>query len=259
VLEHIDFEVYPGQRVALVGPSGIGKSTLANLLLRLYDPLEGRVLIDWRDIRDYTLVSLRSQISVVLQDTLLFAASVRENIGYGAPDAGPEGIEEAARLANAHEFILALPKGYDTVLGERGVTLSGGQRQRLAIARAALRHSPILILDEPTTGLDEENERAVLEALERLAQGRTTFLISHDLHLAARADLVLYLENGRVLERGSPGELIEGNGRYATLYRQQVVTPVLASQNGFHGLQQRTSPNVENHEDAHSRGPICRQ
>jgi ATP-binding cassette subfamily B protein len=243
----------------VVGPSGIGKSTLANLLLRLYDPLEGRVLIDGRDIREYTLVSLRSQISVVLQDTFLFAASVRENIGYGAPDANLEAIEEAARFANAHEFIQALPRDYDTILGERGVTLSGGQRQRLAIARAALRKSPILILDEPTTGLDEENERAVLEALERLAQGRTTFIISHDLHLAARADLVLYLENGRVLEHGSPGDLIEGDGRYATLYRQQVVTPVLATQNGVHGLQPITSPEAESHEDARLRGQICRE
>jgi ATP-binding cassette subfamily B protein len=259
VLECIDFEVGPGQRVALVGPSGIGKSTLVNLLLRLYDPQEGRVLIDGRDLREYTLVSLRSQISVVLQDTLLFATSVRENIGYGAPDASAEAIEEAARLANAHEFIEALPKGFDTVLGERGVTLSGGQRQRLAIARAALRKSPILILDEPTTGLDEENERAVLEALERLAQGRTTFIISHDLHLAAHADLVLYLENGRVLEKGSPGELLGGNGKYATLYRQQVVTPVPANQNGSHGLQQGTSSGAESHEDARSRGLICRQ
>jgi ATP-binding cassette subfamily B protein len=259
VLEHIDFEVRSGRRIALVGPSGIGKSTLANLLLRLYDPQEGRVLIDGRDIREYTLVSLRSQISVVLQDTLLFAASVRENIGYGAPDSSPDAIEEAARLANAHEFILALPQGYDTVLGERGVTLSGGQRQRLAIARAALRKSPILILDEPTTGLDEENERAVMEALERLAQGRTTFLISHDLHLAARADVVLYLENGRVLEHGSPGDLIEGDGRYATLYRQQVVTPMLSTQNGFHGLQQLSSPQEESGQDAHTKGSICRE
>jgi ATP-binding cassette subfamily B protein len=233
VLEDINFEVGPGRRVALVGPSGIGKSTLVNLLLRLYDPQDGRVLIDGRDVREYTLASLRSQISVVLQDTLLFAASVRENIAYGAPDEGPEAIEEAARLANAHGFIQALPQGYDTVLGERGVTLSGGQRQRLAIARAALRKAPILIFDEPTTGLDEENERAVLEALERLARGRTTFLISHDLRLAARADLVLYLEDGCVLEHDAPGKLMQGNGRYATLYRQQVGTPDHAAGKGL--------------------------
>ncbi|HMF13416.1 MAG TPA: ABC transporter ATP-binding protein, partial [Gemmataceae bacterium] len=256
VLEHIDFEVGAGRRVALVGPSGIGKSTLANLLLRLYDPQEGRVLIDGRDIREYTLASLRSQISVVLQDTLLFAASVRDNIGYGAPDAGSEAIEEAARLANAHEFIEALPQGYDTILGERGVTLSGGQRQRLAIARAALRKSPILILDEPTTGLDEENERAVLEALERLAQGRTTFIISHDLQLAARAGLVLYLENGRVLEHGSPEKLISGDGRYATLYRQQVGAPSQAALNGFHGLQHLSSAEEKRCDDTRSTDSI---
>jgi ATP-binding cassette subfamily B protein len=220
VLEGIDFEVAPGQRVALVGPSGMGKSTLVNLLLRLYDPSEGRILIDGRDVREYTLASLRAQISVVLQDTILFAASVRDNIAFGAPGASAEAIEEAARLANAHEFILNLPQGYDTVLGERGVTLSGGQRQRIAIARAALRRSPILVLDEPTTGLDEENERAVLEALERLAQGRTTFVVAHDLELATAADLILYLEKGRVLECGSPADLLNGDGRYATLYRR---------------------------------------
>src|SRR5262249_6547711 len=152
-----------GRWVALVGPSGTGKSTLASLLLRLYDPTAGRVLIDGHDVREYTLASLRAQVSVVLQDTVLFAASVRDNIGYGAPGSSPEAVEEAARLANAHDFILALPQGYDTVLGERGVTLSGGQRQRIAIARAALRRAPILILDEPTTGLDEENERVVVE------------------------------------------------------------------------------------------------
>jgi ATP-binding cassette subfamily B protein len=259
VLEGVDFEVCPGQRVALVGPSGIGKSTLVNLLLRLYDPQAGRVLIDGRDIREYTLASLRSQISVVLQDTLLFAASVRENIGYGAPDASVEAIEEAARLANAHEFIGALPQGYDTVLGERGVTLSGGQRQRLAIARAALRKAPVLILDEPTTGLDEENERAVLEALERLAKGRTTFFISHDLQLAARADLVLYLENGRVLEHGSPEKLMNGDGRYATLYRQQIGALALAVPNGSQKLQPLAAAEAECDGDHRPRDPICRE
>lgn len=233
VFEFLDFEVDPGQRVALVGPSGIGKSTLVHLILRLYDPAQGRVMIDGRDVREYTLASLRNQISVVLQDTLLFAASITENIGHGAPDSKREAIEAAARLANAHEFIRAMPQGYESILGERGVTLSGGERQRLAIARAAIRESPILIFDEPTTGLDEENERAVLEALERLARGRTTFFISHDLRLAARADLILYLEQGRVLERGTHAQLMQGHGRYATLYRQQVATQDQGVPKGF--------------------------
>jgi ATP-binding cassette subfamily B protein len=221
VLDGIDFAVNPGEHVALVGPSGIGKSTIVSLMLRLYDPMQGRVMIDGRDVREYTLASLRSQISVVLQDTLLFAASVRDNIAYGAKNATNEEIEAAARLANAHEFIRAMPAGYDTPLGERGVTLSAGQRQRIAIARAAVRRSPILILDEPATGLDEENQRAVLEALERLAEGRTTFSVTHDLQHAARADLILYLEHGRVFERGTQHELLQTNGRYANLFRLQ--------------------------------------
>jgi ATP-binding cassette subfamily B protein len=227
VLEEVNFSVEPGQRVAVVGPSGMGKSTLISLLMRLYDPAVGRVLIDGRDLRDYTLASVRAQISIVLQDTILFAASVRDNIALAAPGSNSEDVEEAARLASAHEFILALPQGYDTVVGERGVTLSGGQRQRIAIARAALRKAPLLILDEPTTGLDEENEQAVLEALERLARSRTTFVVAHDLKLASCADLILYLEKGRVLERGGHAELLEGNGRYATLYRQ--ATSVMAA------------------------------
>lgn len=221
ILTGVDFAVSAGQQVALVGPSGIGKSTLVSLLMRLYDPTAGRVLIDGRDIRSYTLASLRSQVSVVLQDGLLFAASARDNIIYAAPDVSPADAEAAARLANAHDFLQHLPQGYDTVLGERGVTLSHGQRQRLAIARAAVRKSPILILDEPTTGLDEENERAVVDALRRLAEGRTTFLVTHDLRLAARADRVVYLEQGRVLESGTHAELLQVNGRYAALYRLQ--------------------------------------
>jgi len=219
VLEAIDCTIEPGQHVALVGPSGSGKSTLVSLLLRLYDPTAGRVLIDGHDLREYTLASLRTQISVVLQDSILFAGTIRDNIAQGAPGASPEAIEAAARLANAHGFILAQPQGYDTVVGERGVTLSNGQRQRIAIARAAIRHAPILILDEPTTGLDGENERAVIEALERLTAGRTTFLITHDLQLAGRANLILYLEAGRVREYGTHAELLRAEGPYASLYR----------------------------------------
>jgi ATP-binding cassette subfamily B protein len=221
VLKGIDVEIPAGQRVALVGPSGIGKSTLLGLVVRLYDPVQGRVLMDGQDLRDFTLASLRSQISIVLQDSLLFAASVWENIAYGVQTADKHEIEAAARLANAHQFIQNMPQGYDTVLGERGVTLSHGQRQRIAIARAAIRRSPILLLDEPTTGLDEENEASVVRALEKLAQGRTTFLITHDLRLAARADRIFYLDEGKLAEDGSPAELLVSEGRYATLLRAQ--------------------------------------
>jgi ATP-binding cassette subfamily B protein len=219
VLEEVNFEIRPGQHVALVGKSGSGKSTLASLILRLYDPSRGVIRIDERDIREYTLESLRSQISVVLQDSLLFAASIRDNIAYGATSADKHEIEAAARLANAHQFICTLPQGYDTIVGERGVKLSSGQCQRIAIARAAIRKAPILIMDEPTTGLDNENARAVVEALQRLARERTTFFITHDLHLTVNSDLVLYLDSGRVIERGTHAELLQANGRYASLYR----------------------------------------
>jgi ATP-binding cassette subfamily B protein len=167
------------------------------------------------------VASLRGQVSVVLQEAVLFAASVRENIACGAPGAGPAEVEAAARLANAHDFIATLPQGYDSVLGERGVTLSGGQRQRIAIARAAVRSAPLLVLDEPTTGLDAENGRAVLQALDRLAEGRTTFVVAHDLRQAADADLILYLECGRVAERGTHSELMELGGLYAAQYARQ--------------------------------------
>ena len=221
VLQGITLSAQPGQQIAVVGPSGSGKSTLMSLMMRLYDPTAGRVLIDGHDIRDYTLDSLRPQISVVLQDSLLFAATLRENIAYGVAGASDNEIETAARLANAHGFITTLPQGYDTVVGERGATLSGGQRQRIAIARAALRQTPILLLDEPTTGLDNANEQAVAEALRQLCQNRTTFLITHDLHLATHADQILYLEQGQVLEQGTHAELMGRNGAYATLYRMQ--------------------------------------
>lgn len=219
VLREVDLAIDAGERVALVDPSGMGKSTLAGLLLRLYDPLQGGVLIDGVDIREYRINSLRMQISIVLPDTLLFATSVRENISYGAPDADEAAIEQAARLANAHDFISALPEGYDTVLSERGTTLSSGQRQRIAIARAALRQSPILILDEPTTGLDEANERVVVEAMEKLAVGRTVLVITHDPKLAARADRIVYIEHGKLVEQGSHSELMQQNGRYAKTFK----------------------------------------
>jgi len=218
ILHNITFEVQPGQRIALVGPSGGGKSTLVSLLLRLYDPIEGKILVDGGDLRQYKLQSIRRQISVVLQDTILFAASVRDNIAYGCLGASDEAIEKAARLANAHDFIMALPEGYETVLGERGATLSGGQRQRISIARAAIRQAAIVILDEPTTGLDNENERAVNEALDRLTHKRTTFVVSHNLRAIEQADLIFYIENGRILEQGTHKQLLRFNGRYAAMY-----------------------------------------
>ncbi|HVT44369.1 MAG TPA: ABC transporter ATP-binding protein [Thermoanaerobaculia bacterium] len=221
VLSGLSFDTRPGEWIALVGPSGSGKSTITSLILRLYDPQQGRVLFDGRDVREYTIASVRAQISVVLQESILFAASVWENIGIARPGTTREEVVEAARLAHADELIRRLPHGYDTVLGERGVTLSGGERQRIAIARAAVRNAPILILDEPTTGLDEENEQLVIEALERLTKDRTVFVVSHDLSFAARADRILVLEKGSILEEGSHRALMQSNGRYATLYRLQ--------------------------------------
>ncbi len=221
ILKNLSFDIQPGERVALVGPSGGGKSTLVSLLLRLYDPVDGQILIDDGDLRDYKLASLRRQMSIVLQDSILFGVSIRDNIAYGALGATQQEIEAAARLANAHDFIMALPDGYDTLLGERGATLSGGQRQRIAIARAAVRRAPIVILDEPTVGLDNENEQAVTEALRRLTRNCTTFLITHDLRAAIDADRILYVEKGRILERGTHEELLHLGQRYAALYQMQ--------------------------------------
>jgi ATP-binding cassette, subfamily B, bacterial len=221
VLKKLDLSVEPGQQVALVGPSGSGKSTLVSLILRLYDPVTGRILIDGQDIRHYKLDSLRQQISVVMQDSVLFAVSIRENITYGRLGATEQEIERAARLANAHDFIMDLPDGYDTIVAERGAGLSGGQRQRIAIARAAIRQSPIVILDEPTTGLDSASEHAVNEALNRLTRGSTTFLISHNLRAVEHADQILYVEKGSILEQGTHAELMRQSERYAALYRLQ--------------------------------------
>jgi ATP-binding cassette, subfamily B, bacterial len=221
VLRATNFSVARGEMVALVGRSGIGKSTIAGLLLRLHEPQHGRVLLDGRDVRDYALVSLRRRIAAVLQDTTLFATTVRDNIAYAAPGCSDADIEAAARLVNAHDFISALPDGYGTVLGERGVTLSSGQRQRIALARAAVRRADIVLLDEPTTGLDEANERGVIAGIELLAQTATTLLITHDLRLAARADRILFLEDGRITEAGTHDGLIAADGAYAALFRLQ--------------------------------------
>src|SRR5690606_13191035 len=227
VLDNVSFRIAPGQRVALIGPSGHGKSTIASLLLRLYDPDRGSIRIDGQDLRDLTISSVRGQMSVVMQDSPLFVASVHENIAYGNPEATPAEIVAAARLANAHRFIGDLPEGYETQLGERGATLSGGQRQRLAIARAAVRDAPILILDEPTTGLDDDNEQAVIQALERLTAGRTTLLVTHDLNFAARSDLILYIEHGRIVEQGTHEELLDLGGRYARIFGLQQLDNVI--------------------------------
>ncbi|WPF89001.1 ABC transporter ATP-binding protein [Cyanobacterium aponinum AL20118] len=197
-LNNINLTIKAGQFVMITGISGGGKSTLMSLLLRLYEPTSGAILVDGEDIRNYTLKSWRSQISVVLQESLLFGATIRENIAYGVKNVTDKEIVEATKLANIHDFISNLPHGYDTMVGERGTTLSGGQRQRIAIARAAIRQTPILILDEPTTGLDRHNEEIVMESLQKLAQNRTTFLITHDLSLAEKADLILYLNNGKI-------------------------------------------------------------
>lgn len=223
ILKNVSFAVQPGQQVAVVGPSGSGKSTLLSLILRLYDPDSGRILIDSQDLREYTLDSLRQQISVVLQDSVLFAVSVQENIAYGKLGSSRKEVEQAARLANAHEFIMQLPQGYDTVLGERGGTLSGGQRQRIAIARAAIRQAPIVILDEPTTGLDSASEQIVNAALEKLTEERTTFTISHNLRAVQHADIILYVEGGSILEQGTHSELMRLGGHYATLYQMQSI------------------------------------
>jgi len=194
VVQDVSFRIEPGQLVGLTGPSGCGKSTLISLLLRLYDPLSGSVQVDGRDIRDYTVASFRAQFSVVLQDTMLFAGTVRDNIACVLAEATPEQVEQAARDADADSFIRTLPDGYETRVGERGATLSKGQRQRIAIARAALRRSPILLLDEPSTGLDDENARKVAAALSRVCRGATTLLVTHDPRLLEQADLFLHLD-----------------------------------------------------------------
>jgi subfamily B ATP-binding cassette protein MsbA len=221
VLEDLSLEIEPGQMVALVGPTGAGKTTIASLLPRFYDTNGGAIRIDGIDIRQYQQWSLREQISFVLQETLLFRATVAQNIAYGKPQATHAEIVRAARLANAEEFIDRMPEGYETMIGERGVTLSGGQRQRITIARAIIRNSPILILDEPSAGLDAESEKLVFDALENLMQGKTSIVIAHRLATVRRADLIFVIDRGRVVERGTHEQLLAGGGLYARLYELQ--------------------------------------
>jgi ATP-binding cassette subfamily B protein/subfamily B ATP-binding cassette protein MsbA len=221
VLQHVTLRAAPGQKVAIVGPTGAGKSTLLSLVPRFYDATSGRVLVDGVDVREYRVESLRRQIAMVLQPPLVFPASLRENIAFGRPDAGEEDIAAAARLARIHEMIATLPQGYDTPVGEQGVTLSEGEKQRVTIARAILRDSPILILDEPTSSLDAETEALMMQGLERLTAGRTTFIIAHRLSTVRKADVIAVLREGRIVEQGSFDELMDRGGAFASLYRLQ--------------------------------------
>jgi len=215
----VSLRVEPGQTVAVVGATGAGKSTLLSLLPRFYDATGGRILVDGVDVREYRLASLRRQIAMVLQPPLVLPFSVRDNIAFGRPDAGLDEVVTAARLARIHDTIVALPDGYDTVVGEQGVTLSEGEKQRITIARALVRDAPILILDEPTSALDAETEALILQGLERLAAGRTTFVIAHRLSTVRKADLIVVLRDGRIVEHGTFRTLVERPGVFQGLCR----------------------------------------
>lgn len=225
VLRDVSFAVAPGQRVALVGSSGSGKSTIANLILRFYHARSGTITIDGVNIESYQRESLRREVGIVLQDSILFGASIRENIAYGKPDATLEEIEDAARQAHAHEFITALPAGYETIIGERGSTLSGGQRQRICLARAIIKQPSILILDEPTSAVDVESAALIHEAVERLRKGKTTLVIAHHFAGIESYDQILVLRQGRLVERGTHAELLARQGDYYRMFRRQGVRP----------------------------------
>ncbi|RLQ92368.1 ABC transporter ATP-binding protein [Falsibacillus albus] len=221
VLEDIDLNIMPGETIALVGMSGGGKSSLVSLIPRFYDVTAGRIVLDGTDIRKFQVRSLRDKIGMVLQDNILFSESVKTNIKLGKPDATDEEVETAARAANAHDFIMSLPKGYDTKVGERGVKLSGGQKQRVAIARVFLKNPPLLVLDEATSALDLESEHLIQEALEKLAKDRTTFIVAHRLSTITHADRIVLIEHGRISEIGSHAELMRAEGNYYRLFQVQ--------------------------------------
>jgi len=221
VLRDVSFRVRPGERVALVGPSGSGKTTIVSLIPRFYETCAGHILIDGRDVQDVTIKSLRRHIGMVLQDPILFSGSVRENILYGKPEATEEEVIEASRAAHAYEFIMSLPHGFDSEVGERGCFLSGGQRQRITIARAFLKNPKILILDEATANLDPESEHLIQNAMKRLVIGRTTFIIAHRLSTVVNADRILVLSAGKVVESGTHHELLANGGLYREYHRKQ--------------------------------------
>jgi ATP-binding cassette subfamily B protein len=221
VLSNFSLQIEPGQAAALVGPTGAGKTSIVGLIPRFYDPTSGIIRIDGQDIRNFTQKSLRDQVSLVLQETVLFHGPVWRNIAYGKPNASRAEIRRAAELANAQEFIEKMPEGYDTLIGERGVTLSGGQRQRIAIARAIIRDTPIIILDEPTSGLDAASEKLVFEALDRLMEGKTSVIIAHRLATIQRADVICVIKDGAIVERGTHEELLKAHGLYAEFYELQ--------------------------------------
>ena len=221
VLHDIELSARPGEVVAIVGPTGAGKTTATSLIARFYEPTSGRVTLDGYDLRELTIKTLRDHIALVLQEPVLFSGSIRDNIAYGRPDAAMEEIEAAARAANAHDFITALPKGYETEAGERGVRLSGGERQRISIARAFLKNAPVLILDEPTSSVDSRTEEVILDALDRLMIGRTTFIIAHRLSTIRHADQIVVMDKGRIVEQGTHESLLQQNGLYAHLLKVQ--------------------------------------
>jgi ABC-type multidrug transport system fused ATPase/permease subunit len=244
-LKDISFDAQAGQVVAIVGPTGAGKTTLMSLIPRFYDVKQGRILLDGRPIRDLTLKSLREQISIVLQEPLLFSGSIADNIRYGRLDASMDEIIESARAANAHDFILRLPDQYDTELGERGAKLSGGERQRIAVARAFLKNAPVLILDEPTSSIDSKTEAVILDVLDRLMVGRTTFLVAHRLSTIRRVDVILVVDQGRLVEQGTHPDLLRRGGLYKQLYDMQtkqvgrrLLQDLAAMPNGERGAQE---------------------